>query len=261
MSKNNFDYQQLINRNKPLFSDELQNKIQKTRILFIGCGLGSQIAITAVRSGFEKFILADGDNVELTNLNRQAFTRKDIGKNKAETLKNHILEINPDADITTVTDFIKTEEEARAVISEADIVINMADPEKIIYSINNLSIAKNIPVLFPLNFVFGSYLIIFTKDSAKLEDMVGGEVTGNDFFYRLVTSSLKNHRFLSSKDQEELVKYMGLYEQVLRSGINIPQTAISTYINSAIIVKNIIKYIGGDLDTLAPKPIIVDPWI
>lgn len=52
------------------------------------------------RLGLKNFIIYDYDKVEEHNLSSQAFTLKDIGKYKALSLKNKILEINKNAEVS-----------------------------------------------------------------------------------------------------------------------------------------------------------------
>jgi hypothetical protein len=54
------------------------------KILMVGGGgLNSEFGEGAVRKGVGKITILDGDNVEPSNLDRQRFFKKDIGKNKA----------------------------------------------------------------------------------------------------------------------------------------------------------------------------------
>jgi sulfur carrier protein ThiS adenylyltransferase len=70
--------------------------IRLTTIGIAGAGgLGSNCATYLVRSGFEKFVIADFDVVEISNLNRQAYVPADIGKPKVLCLKESLTRINP----------------------------------------------------------------------------------------------------------------------------------------------------------------------
>jgi len=64
-------------------------------------GLGSNIASALVRSGIGKLVLADFDRVELSNINRQAYYLRDIGRKKTEALAEILREINPFCEIIT----------------------------------------------------------------------------------------------------------------------------------------------------------------
>jgi sulfur carrier protein ThiS adenylyltransferase len=82
------------------FSKEQYAAIRTATIGIAGAGgLGSNCAINLVRSGFEKFIIADFDVVELSNLNRQAYLPEHIGRPKVDCLKDQMLKINPDCSV------------------------------------------------------------------------------------------------------------------------------------------------------------------
>lgn len=77
------------------------------RIHIVGCGsVGSTVAENLARCGLTKFTLWDFDKVESKNIVNQMFRASHVGSNKAEVLKQMIIEINPDAerDIEVKTD-------------------------------------------------------------------------------------------------------------------------------------------------------------
>ena len=76
-----------------------QTLVKSKRIFLGGAGIGSIIAECAVRFGFEKITIVDGDIVEESNLNRQNYCQKDIGRYKAEVLSERLLSINSHAEI------------------------------------------------------------------------------------------------------------------------------------------------------------------
>lgn len=68
-----------------------QEKFSRSHVLCVGAGgIISQIAPTLVRKGIGRITLLDDDVVEVSNLNRQRFYIKDIGKNKAIALARNI---------------------------------------------------------------------------------------------------------------------------------------------------------------------------
>jgi adenylyltransferase/sulfurtransferase len=68
-----------------------QELFSKSSILCIGAGgLISHIAPTLVRKGIGRITLLDDDVVEASNLNRQRFYIKDIGRNKALALAENL---------------------------------------------------------------------------------------------------------------------------------------------------------------------------
>lgn len=66
-------------------------KAKEMEIVIIGCGgLGNPIARLVTRLGVGKLVLIDNDRVEIENLNRDGFELEDVGKNKAEALKEKL---------------------------------------------------------------------------------------------------------------------------------------------------------------------------
>jgi sulfur carrier protein ThiS adenylyltransferase len=58
-------------------------------------GLGSAVATALARSGVGRMVLVDFDVVEASNLNRQHYFYDQIGRAKAEVLKENLRRINP----------------------------------------------------------------------------------------------------------------------------------------------------------------------
>ncbi|MFC2042500.1 ThiF family adenylyltransferase, partial [Chloroflexota bacterium] len=162
-------YQELVKSNWGFIATESQEKLKNSRVLLAGCGLGSNIALLAVRTGFTKFVLADGDSIELSNFNRQAFRVEHLGRNKAEVVGEMIKEVNPRAEVTVFPRFIETEEQVCCLVTKSDLVVNMIDPGPLMYHLNKLACSHSIPVLFPLNIGFGGTVLVFSSESASLE--------------------------------------------------------------------------------------------
>jgi sulfur carrier protein ThiS adenylyltransferase len=75
--------------------------LQSVRIGIAGAGgLGSNCAANLVRSGFKQFVIVDFDRVEYSNLNRQFFFWAQSGKPKVEMLRENLMAINPDLDLS-----------------------------------------------------------------------------------------------------------------------------------------------------------------
>ncbi|MCK9393932.1 ThiF family adenylyltransferase [bacterium] len=248
-----YSYQEFTSRNWLFINEGLQNKISKTKLFFAGCGLGSVIAETAVRVGFSNFLLVDGDNVEFSNLNRQIFTTEDIGKNKADATSTILKKINPLAEIKTVNSFIEPSN-IKNLIGENDYVINTVDVNETFFELNKISVGHNKIVLTPLNIGFGSFLMIFSKDSEKIEEMFDSKNIKSDldFFYALVEKIGKSKlpRYISSNLQP-------LLEGIEDKNVS-PQLSIGANIVASLVVTNIIKIISGQEVPMSPDPILVD---
>ncbi|WP_148308707.1 thiamine biosynthesis protein ThiF [Campylobacter lari] len=109
---------------------KLHDKLKKASVAVCGLGgLGSHIAINLARSGVGRLHLIDFDVVEPSNLNRQAYMVEDLGKFKAEALKDQIAKINPFIEVFAQVLKIEKENIAELFIND-DIVCEAFDSAK-----------------------------------------------------------------------------------------------------------------------------------
>ncbi|GMO29834.1 MAG: tRNA threonylcarbamoyladenosine dehydratase [Termitinemataceae bacterium] len=109
-------------------ADFLHNA-SKTNVIVFGIGgVGSWCAEALVRSGIGFITLVDSDIICITNINRQVqATARTIGRSKTETLKERLLEINPDCNITALTKIFSKETEDDFDITNFDYIIDAID--------------------------------------------------------------------------------------------------------------------------------------
>ncbi len=101
--------------------------LQRVRVGMAGCGgLGSNCATYLLRSGFKRFVLADLDHVEPSNMNRQAFTMEQIGLPKAEALSTNLKAINPDCILELHIEEV-TAPNIHAIFANCDVVVEAFD--------------------------------------------------------------------------------------------------------------------------------------
>ncbi|AJC85070.1 ThiS adenylyltransferase [Campylobacter peloridis LMG 23910] len=109
---------------------KLHDKLKKASVAICGLGgLGSHIAINLARSGVGRLHLIDFDVIEPSNLNRQAYMIEDLGKFKAEALKEQISKINPFIEVFAQVLKIEKENIAELFIND-DIVCEAFDSAK-----------------------------------------------------------------------------------------------------------------------------------
>lgn len=161
-------------RNAGLLTESDQDKISEQVLLIAGCGVGSQIALSAARIGFENFVLIDGDTVELSNINRQGFSWRDVGRPKVDALARKIKAINPHAHIRKFVDFI-TPENAKKYVSKGTIIFDAIDPEAALaeIAIHRAARAQNKYIIQPADLGWGAAVFIFSKDSVSFEELLG----------------------------------------------------------------------------------------
>lgn len=86
-----------MTRTEQALEDELLQLIKKKSFCIVGCGaVGATFAEILVRTGATRIRLIDGEEVDITNLNRmKGFVNDDVDKKKVEVLANYLKEINP----------------------------------------------------------------------------------------------------------------------------------------------------------------------
>ena len=138
-----------FSRTQLLLGKEAMDTLAKSRVAVFGIGgVGGYVCEALVRSGVGAFDLIDDDKVCLTNLNRQIIaTRKTVGKYKADVMKERILEINPDAEVTVHNCFFLPENAEDFSFEEYDYVVDAVDTVTAKIEIILQAQKKNVPVI------------------------------------------------------------------------------------------------------------------
>jgi len=89
-------------------------------------GLGSNCAMHLVRSGFKRFVVADFDRVDESNLNRQAYRLDQVGQLKVVALSKNMLAVNPELDLDLRTVNV-TPDNMSAIFMDCDVVVEAFD--------------------------------------------------------------------------------------------------------------------------------------
>lgn len=107
---------------------EGQDKLLNGKILIVGAGgLGSPAALYLSAAGVGTIGIADGDRVDLSNLQRQiAHFTKDVGGWKAESASEKMRAINPDINVISYNKYLFASN-IRDIIREYDFVIDGTD--------------------------------------------------------------------------------------------------------------------------------------
>lgn len=118
-----------FSRTELMFGKDAMEVLKKSRVAVFGIGgVGGYTAEALARSGVGNIDLIDDDKVCLTNINRQIIaTRKTVGKFKVDVMKERILEINPDAIVTTHQCFYLADTADRFDFTEYDYIVDAID--------------------------------------------------------------------------------------------------------------------------------------
>ncbi len=102
-----------FSREELLIGKEKLKKLNNSKVAIFGIGgVGSYVLEGLARAGVGNFILVDGDVVADSNINRQIIAlHSTIGKDKVEVAKQRVLDINPEAKVTTYKTFFLPETE------------------------------------------------------------------------------------------------------------------------------------------------------
>lgn len=100
-----------LNRTEILIGKENMQKLQNSNVIVFGLGgVGSYVVEGLIRSGIENIAIIDKDVVDITNINRQIIANtKTIGMPKVQVETERILNINPNANIIKIQEFVTKE--------------------------------------------------------------------------------------------------------------------------------------------------------
>ena len=137
----------LFARNAPVLeTDALSGK----SVLCIGLGSGgSTIADLLARSGVGQFVLWDHDSLEPHNVARHICTQRDLGRPKVDAMRDHILSINPAAEVTPIhRDATKAAAELAEAVAGVDCVVVGTDNNASRFAINAAAISAAKPAYY-----------------------------------------------------------------------------------------------------------------
>jgi adenylyltransferase/sulfurtransferase len=123
----------------PEIGEEGQEKLRQAKVLIVGVGgLGCPIALYLTSAGVGHIGLIDNDVVSIHNLHRQVlYDEADIGQPKATCALHHLRPKNSDIELIAYPMRL-TKENAEALISEYDIVVDGCDNHATRYLISDI---------------------------------------------------------------------------------------------------------------------------
>lgn len=123
-----------------------QKKLLEAKVLIIGAGgLGAPVAMYLAAAGVGTIGIADADEVDLSNLQRQIIHgTADIGKAKVKSAAETIAQMNPDVKVNTYRVFV-TSENIRELIRDYDFIIDGTDNFPAKFLINDACVMEKKP--------------------------------------------------------------------------------------------------------------------
>lgn len=177
-SKKPFNYETAFSRNLGWVTQDEQQTIRNAKLAICGAGgVGAWHAINHARIGFSRFSLADFDEYDIENFNRQACAKMSTVKRlKVEALAEELLDINPEAQIDIFEEGVHTDN-VDAFLSDSDVYLDgldffAIDARRLLFAACE---AKNIPAITAAPLGFGTSFLCFDEQSMTFEEYFGFE--------------------------------------------------------------------------------------
>ncbi|MCH8262160.1 MAG: molybdopterin-synthase adenylyltransferase MoeB [Proteobacteria bacterium] len=148
----------------PEIDAEGQQRLLDSRVLIIGLGgLGSSSSVYLAAAGVGHLVLVDFDEVDISNLQRQiVHATNDIGRLKVDSAKEHLLELNPEIQITTIDH--KIEDTAlEEQVKSATVVVDCSDNFQTRFTINEVCVRLKIPLVSGAAIRFEAQVSVFNS--------------------------------------------------------------------------------------------------
>lgn len=158
--------QELLRYSRHILLNELgvdgQQRLGDAHALVIGAGgLGSPAAFYLASAGVGRITLVDGDNVDLTNLQRQILHTTDrIGQPKATSGKQTLAAINPEVEVIARPERVGAAE-LDALASAATIVLDCSDNFATRHAVNRACVRHRRPLVSGAAVRFDGQLAVF----------------------------------------------------------------------------------------------------
>ena len=210
-----------------LIGEDNVNKLKKANVLIVGLGgVGGYALETLVRSGIYNLTIVDGDIVELSNLNRQIISKRDvIGRPKALVAQARTLEINPDVNLKVINEFISEDNFSLLNIDSFDYVIDACDD-------------LNLKILLIKN--ADKYKLISSMGTANKMDMTRFKITTVD-----KTSYDPLAKIIRKKIKEEKIrtkfKVVSSDEKVMKNGAKLGTIAYMPAVSGLLCASYVIN--------------------
>jgi molybdopterin/thiamine biosynthesis adenylyltransferase len=208
MSTNSsFQYDLAFSRNLGWITESDQQIVASKRVAIAGMGgVGGHYVEVLARLGVTKFNIADFDEFEIQNFNRQNGSGiTSLHKKKVEVMRAKILDINPSAEIN-VFSLGLNKENIDTFLSGVDIYLDgldffVFDVRKLVFEVTR---KKKIPAITVAPVGMGASLIVFNEESKSFNDHFGFNETDSveDLAIKFLiglTPTLKQLKYLSDR--------------------------------------------------------------
>jgi molybdopterin/thiamine biosynthesis adenylyltransferase len=146
----------------PQIGIEGQERLLAAHALVIGAGgLGSPVALYLASAGVGRLTICDGDDVDLTNLQRQIVHRMQaMGMKKAESARATLAGINPEVAVAALAERVD-EKRLETLAAAADIVLDGSDNFVTRHAVNRVCVRLGKPLVSGAAVRFDGQVAVF----------------------------------------------------------------------------------------------------
>ena len=139
-----------------------QQQLKEAKILSVGAGgLGCPALQYLAAAGIGTLGIVDGDQIELSNLQRQVlFQEQDIGRNKATVIAERLLALNSQLNMDVYPEFL-TDNNAEKIIQNYDVILDATDNYAARYLLNEVTRALKKPLVSASIYQFDAQISVF----------------------------------------------------------------------------------------------------
>lgn len=249
----------LFSRNWAFIDADLQRRLDTTTLLVAGVGLGSVVAELAVRTGVGRVVVADGDRVEASNLNRQAYDRRDLAGNKARRCALRLRAIRPDLEVRVIDRFLDVAD-VRALAADADVVVDTIDwdhPAQL--ELIEAGRGHGVPVLFPMNVGWGGVVLCFVPGGQSPSEVLGtppdGAHAASWWKRTFIEHATRDH-----PDPEVRRVVAELEREGAEPWLCDPQLGVAAAMTAGLVVTTVARLVAGRPVRSFPDVIGADAW-
>jgi len=165
------DDRQLLRYGRHILLDDIgiegQERLLGATALIVGAGgLGSPAALYLAAAGVGTLLIADGDTVDASNLQRQILHREhSIGLAKVDSAARTLAELNPDTRIERIAERLSGDALLQAV-ARSQVVLDCSDNFATRHAVNRACFAAGVPLVSGAAIRFDGQLSVFDPRAA-----------------------------------------------------------------------------------------------
>lgn len=183
-----FSYAEMTTRNRGFVTHDEQERLRAGQVFIPGVGgMGGAAFMALVRAGVGRFVIADIDDFEVSNLNRQLFaTVPSVGRPKAEVARETALTINPEARVEVLG--AEWTDELDRLLAASNVVVNGMDDAGAGVHLYRRAKVHGRTVIDAYASPLPSVTVV-GPDAPRLEERLGYPTVGTD--WRAVTAEMR----------------------------------------------------------------------